>query len=68
MMGFGLLIPIVLVLVLAYALGWLPNRSGSGNDRSPNRSDPKEILRQRYARGEIDREEFERMRDDLSLV
>lgn len=29
---------------------------------------PLEILKQRYARGEIDRDEFERMRRDLEAI
>ncbi len=62
MMGLGLLLPIVLILILAYALGWLPQRGPQG--RSDN-TDPLEILRQRYARGDIDRDQFERMRQDL---
>ena len=36
------------------------NRQGPGEE-----SDALEILRHRYARGEIGREEFERIRDDL---
>jgi putative membrane protein len=47
---------VVVVVLLA--------RSGSraGSSRG---DDALEILRQRYARGEIDREEYERMREDL---
>ncbi len=33
--------------------------------RSPHEEDPLEILKRRYARGEITREEYERMREDL---
>jgi putative membrane protein len=64
MMGLGLLLPIALVLILAYALGWLPQRRDQGAGR-PRGRDAAEILRERYARGEIDREQFERMREDL---
>lgn len=65
MMGFGLLLPIVLIVVLAYALGWLPARNESRDRQNAPGRDALEILRQRYARGEIDREEFEHMRDVL---
>jgi hypothetical protein len=27
MMGFGLLVPIMIVVALAYAFGWLPNQN-----------------------------------------
>ena len=64
MMGFGLLLPIGLILILAYTLGWLPQRSSPAGSGS-GEGDAMELLRQRYARGEIDREQFERMREDL---
>ncbi|MGA9533673.1 MAG: SHOCT domain-containing protein [Anaerolineales bacterium] len=64
MMGFGLLLPIALLLILAYALGWLPGRSDQGRKRSAGR-DALDILRERYARGEIERDEFERIQQDL---
>lgn len=64
MMGFGLLVPIALILILALALGWLPQRRDQGPNRTAGR-DAVEILRERYARGEIDRDQFERMREDL---
>ena len=38
---------------------------GSGHERAPQ-DDPIAILKQRYARGEIGRDEYERMRHDLA--
>jgi putative membrane protein len=78
MMGGGWLIGlIVLVLVLILVVGgiaaivWFVAQgsrgSRQGQRQEPQReSDALEILRQRYARGEIDREEFQRMRDELT--
>ena len=62
MMGFGLIVPLLLIGVIAYA--WLatavyPNEADS---KQPNSArDPNA----RYARGEIGREEYEQMRRDL---
>jgi len=53
---------ILLVVVLVKVL------SGLGNDRGPGggaEDDPLKILEQRFARGEIDEEEFERRRRRL---
>ena len=70
MMGFGLVFILVVIGVIAYAGGWRPQfgqwsqpgslaGTGSGNNAL-------EILRERYARGEISREEYERMRQELN--
>jgi putative membrane protein len=49
----------VLIALIVLAVRWLSDsRSGAGG--SAGRRDPLEILRERYARGEIDDEEFER--------
>lgn len=70
MMPFGWL---VMLLVGALIIGgvvalaaWLlqPGHS-AGPDRGPHAARPLDILRERYARGEISREEYERMRADL---
>lgn len=78
MMGGGWLIwLIVLVLFLLLVGGgiaavvWFVARgshgASQGYGQEPRREgEALEILRQRYARGEIDREEFQRMRADLS--
>ncbi|MGE5222146.1 MAG: SHOCT domain-containing protein [Omnitrophica WOR_2 bacterium] len=64
MMIFGLLIPILLIALIAYAFGWRP-----GNYRFPaqnfNQPSALDVLRTRYARGEITREQYEQMRNDL---
>lgn len=39
--------------------------SGAGQDAQARRSTALDVLEERYARGEIDREEFVRRRDDL---
>ncbi len=70
-MVFGVL-SIILLLVIAVSLGalllrQLSKRGGStSEDRSANRSeDPLEIAKKRYARGEIDQEEFKRLKREL---
>jgi len=60
-MAIGWLIGIALVFVLVWALArGLPFGPGGGAGESPE-----QILKRRYARGEIDRETYERMLEDL---
>lgn len=67
MMGFGLISTILVVALIAYILGWRPQGGENFFDDSNNqRQTPIDILKQRYARGEIDQQEFEQMRKDLS--
>lgn len=72
-MGFGFLFMILfwvlVVLGIVALVRWLQLQSQSGRDRGsgePRRDKtPLEIARERYARGEIDREEYEQMKRDL---
>ncbi|NIO68638.1 MAG: SHOCT domain-containing protein [Anaerolineae bacterium] len=63
-MGLFWLVPLILIgLPVAYALGWRP-----GNGQQPPRREeqsPLDILKARYARGEISREEYQEMRRGL---
>jgi uncharacterized membrane protein len=64
MMGFWLIAPLLLLIsVVAYALGWrpLPNQTGPAQTGQP----PTEILKARYASGDITRDEYEQLRRDL---
>lgn len=66
MMGFGLIWVILIVLAVAYFMGWRPENLNLGAPRE--RRDEQtalQILRERYARGEVTSDEFERMRSDL---
>ena len=63
MMGFGLIIPLLLIGGIAYALGWRPQFNQSGP--APTGQTPLELLKERYARGEISRAEYEQTRLDL---
>jgi putative membrane protein len=70
-MGWGWLILIVLVVIALVVL--LVPRGGSpgsqaGGGTAPPQANPgraQEILKERYARGEISKEEYEEMRRDL---
>lgn len=64
MMGLWMIAPLLFLIgVVAYALGWRPQRSQTGPARTG--PTPKEILKARYARGEITREEYDQTRLDL---
>ena len=76
MMGFGMGIGLLLMLVfwglLIVGATWLIKGVFSGGGRPLGTSGgsgakPREILDQRYARGEIAREEYDRIRQDLGL-
>ena len=64
MMGFGFIFLLFFVGVIAYLFGWRP--SGGQGMLGGYRKTPVEILKERYAKGEISKEEYEKMRDDLT--
>jgi len=53
---------LVALLLIVALLKWL--RQGSDGEGSKDRT-PRELLDERYARGEIDRETYLRMKEDL---
>jgi putative membrane protein len=64
----GLVIMIVLVSLVFRRGGWMSRcMSGHGNmDAGPDgRESAMDVLKRRYASGEISREEFDQMRQDL---
>lgn len=63
MMGFGLVVPLLLIGAIAYALGWRPQSNQTGPAQTGQT--PLELLKARYARGEISREQYDQMRRDL---
>ncbi len=67
MMGFGLIWIVVLIGVGAYLLGWRPGDSNRGQPaRREEQQSALDVLQERYARGEVNREEFYKMREDLA--
>ena len=64
MMGFGLIFPVLIVIAFIYLL----NERGQGNLFSTSSKDKSalDIAKERYARGEMSKEEFEQIRNDLN--
>jgi putative membrane protein len=66
-MGYGgpfmILFWILVVVGVAVLAKWMLGQSSTG--KGTRDKSPLEILRERYARGEIDQEEFEQKRRDL---
>ena len=60
---------LILLVGLFFLVRWLAGWSGENRVRAllPG-SSSLEILKQRYARGEIDRDEFERVKRDLETI
>jgi len=63
MMVFWLIVPLCLIGAVAYAHGWQPQLNQTRP--VPTSQTPLEILKARYVRGEITREEYEQVRQDL---
>lgn len=65
MMTLGMIFCTILLVVLAWVIiRWLNNKM-SGKNAPTSGSSALEILRQRYARGEIDSATYEQMRERL---
>jgi putative membrane protein len=63
MMGWIIIIPLLLIGVIVLVLSWRPERWTGDNQQ--NRQTPLDIVKNRYASGEITRQEYEEMRKDL---
>jgi putative membrane protein len=50
------------VVLAALLVRWLGGGAGHGHDVSPTRRTPLEILQERFAKGEIDKQEYEERR------
>lgn len=62
--GGGLFMWLIVLLVVGLVVYFLVQSTMSG--KSPIREDAQEILKKRYARGEISKDEFEKMKKDLA--
>jgi putative membrane protein len=60
-----ILIAIVVIVALIVAAA-TRSRYGGGRMGKPEEQDPVRILKQRYAKGEVTKEEYDRMLDDLT--
>jgi putative membrane protein len=72
MMGFGGILGLLLIAVIVWAFIQFMNKDSSSNPVTPNRQvqstdkeSALEILKKRYARGEINQEEYQRMKESV---
>lgn len=64
MFGMWIFWLVVIALVILVVMWLVRAASGGGTGTRTDRS-PEEILKERYARGDIDREEYQRRLEDL---
>lgn len=60
-----LLFWVAVILAVIWLVRWIVEQAGRGRSEDVG-PDAHEIIRRRYARGEISREEYERLRQDLN--
>lgn len=67
-MWFGWLFWIIILVVIVWAVVTIVNKNQKNNadGNIPRHRDALEILKERYARGEINRDQFEQMKRDLT--
>ena len=64
MMWYGWIFWIIIIGIVVYLIVKFANRSSAGSNNQMNET-PLDILKKRYARGEISKEEFESIKKDL---
>lgn len=64
-MGWWWIIGIIIMVIIVWVIVKVINQSNHSNARLDNKS-PLDILKERYARGEIDKQEFEERKKTLS--
>lgn len=65
-MGFGLIFTVLIVVAIVYALGWRPQGQNTLFSPPNNSRSALDIAKERFARGEISKEEFQQLRHDLT--
>jgi putative membrane protein len=63
--GFGGIFMWLIFLALAGFIVYIVMQSRKSGDSRPSRETPLDILRKRYAKGDITKEEFENMKKDI---
>jgi len=62
----GLLINIAIIVGIIVLIVWAVKRFSNGSTQNSVGQSPREILQSRYARGELTREQYQQMLNDLS--
>jgi len=65
-MEFGWLFIVIFTIFIVLGVIHLVNLISGSRGREPHGESPLHILKSRYAKGEITKEEFEKMKDDLA--
>ena len=63
--GWMMILWIVIIVLIVWGIVWVVKNSSSKSD-TPEKRTPLDIARERYAKGEISKEEYEELKKNLS--